>query len=386
MENSVYIVAGARSAIVPSGGLFKNLNYYDLAAPIIEDCLKKIGLPPNKVDELIVSNAIGGGGNPARLVALASGLPQSLAGLSIDRQCVGGLDSLLVGKALIHSGQAQVVIAGGTESHSLRPKRYYKSIGEKKYIHKNQAPFLPSFYNDPLMEVAAAELANQYNISKLEQHEWAIESHVKAMKAKDELSKEIVMIPEVPILHDPFTRSLTMETCQRSKVLSDSVSTANTSVAADGAAFVVLVSEKILNTLSINQALRIIDGKTSGGNPELPGLAPIAVSDFLLKKNHLSSLDLDVIELMEAFAAQAIVCAKELKLPKDRINRSGGSLSRGHPIGASGAVLAVRILNELKNDRKYGLATIAGAGGIATGILFENITFNNLFTKKKSKR
>ena len=106
MENSVYIVAGARSAIVPSGGLFKNLNYYDLAAPIIEDCLKKIGLPPNKVDELIVSNAIGGGGNPARLVALASGLPQSLAGLSIDRQCVGGLDSLLVGKALIHSSIA----------------------------------------------------------------------------------------------------------------------------------------------------------------------------------------------------------------------------------------------------------------------------------------
>lgn len=98
---------------------------------------------------------------------------------------------------------------------------------------------------------------------------------------------------------------------------------------------------------------------------------------MLLKKNQLSVLDLDVIELMEAYAAQAIICAKELKLPIDRINLSGGSLSRGHPIGASGAVLAVRMLNELKNERKIGLATIAGAGGIATGILFENITFNN---------
>ncbi len=377
MKNSVYIVAGARSAIVPSGGLFKNLNYYDLASPVIQHCLNAIGLPPNKVDELIVSNALGGGGNPARLVALASGLPQNLAGLSIDRQCVGGLDSLLVGKDLILSGQAQVVIAGGAESYSLRPKRYYKSLKEKKYIYQSQAPFLPSIYNDPLMEVAAGELANQSNITKTEQHEWAIESHTKALRAKSELSKEIVTIPKAPIDHDPYARSLTMETCQRSKVLSASVSTASTSVAADGAAFVVMVSEKALNTLSIHHALRIIDGKTSGGNPELPGLAPISVNDLLLKKNQLSVLDLDVIELMEAYAAQAIICAKELKLPIDRINLSGGSLSRGHPIGASGAVLAVRMLNELKNERKIGLATIAGAGGIATGILFENITFNN---------
>ena len=204
MKNSVYIVAGARSAIVPSGGLFKNLNYYDLASPVIQHCLNAIGLPPNKVDELIVSNALGGGGNPARLVALASGLPQNLAGLSIDRQCVGGLDSLLVGKALILSGQAQVVIAGGAESYSLRPKRYYKSLKEKKYIYQSQAPFLPSIYNDPLMEVAAGELANQSNITKTEQHEWAIESHTKALRAKSELSKEIVTIPKAPIDHDPY--------------------------------------------------------------------------------------------------------------------------------------------------------------------------------------
>lgn len=373
MENAVYMIAAARTAVAPSGGSFKHLNYDSLAAGVIQHCLKEVGLSNAQVDELIVSNALGAGGNPARHVVLTAGLPKKIAGLSIDRQCVGGLDALLLGKALILSGQAQIVVAGGTESHSLRPKRYYKTVPENDYIYKDQAPFIPPLYADPLMEVAADQLAQKYGISQLEQDTWAIQSHAKALKAKEKLRQEIIKIAEAPIPYDSFTRNLTLETCQRAKAFSASITAANTSVAADGAAFVVLVSEAVYKSLSLKRALRIMDGETSGGNPELPGIAPIAVTKKLLERNRLTSVDIDAVELMEAYAVQAIVCANACGFSSEQINRSGGALSRGHPIGASGAILAVRLFYELERVHSLGLASIAGAGGIASGILFEKV-------------
>ena len=155
--------------------------------------------------------------------------------------------------------------------------------------------------------------------------------------------------------------------------ISASITAANTSVAADGAAFVVLVSEAIYKSLSLKRALRIMDGETSGGNPELPGVAPIAVTKKLLERNRLTSVDIDAVELMEAYAVQAIVCANACGFSSEQINRSGGALSRGHPIGASGAILAVRLFYELERVHSLGLASIAGAGGIASGILFEKV-------------
>lgn len=367
----VYIVAASRTAVVPSGGAFKNLTYEQLAVPPILECIRQSGLQKDDVDELIVSNALGAGGNPARVVALAAGLPDSIAGLSIDRQCVGGLDAILLGKALIASGKAHIVVVGGTESHSLRPKRYFKSDWKSDPEFSEQARFTPWPENDPLMHDAASNLANQFSVDKKLQDQWTTDSHSKAMASREILKNEIVCPKNTNAEYDPYSRALTQKHFQRSNEISDAITAINTSVSADGAAFVVLVSNKIKRKLAIPYTLRLIDGHTLGGNPTLPALAPVAAINQLLAKNHLIPDDLVLIELMEAYAAQAIVCVNKSNLPKERINVSGGSLSRGHPIGASGTVLMVRLFYEFANKNGLGLAAIAGAGGLATALLVE---------------
>lgn len=371
ISTPVYIVAASRTAIAPSGGAFKNLNFEHLATAPILECLRQSGLGLHDVDELIVSNAMAAGGNPARLVALAAGFPNSLAGLSIDRQCVGGLDALLIGQALIASGKADVVVAGGTESHSLRPKRYFKSDWKKDPKFSDQARFTPWPDRDPLMKEAASELAKIYTITAEKQNQWTLESHQKALAAANKLESEITNPIKITLPVDPYARALTKKHFERSKNIAPHISAINTSVSADGAAFVVLVSEKIKKKLSVPYSLQMIDGHTLGGDPTLPALAPVATINQLLAKNHLSPDDLTLIELMEAYAAQSIVCVNESNLPKDRINVSGGSLSRGHPIGASGTVLMVRLFHEFANKNGLGLAAIAGAGGLATALLVE---------------
>jgi len=371
--SSVYIVAASRTAVVPSGGAFKNLNYEQLAVPPILECLRQAGLKKNDVDELVVSNALGAGGNPARIIALAAGLPHSIAGLSIDRQCVGGLDAVLLGKTLIASGKADVVVVGGTESHSLRPKRYFKSDWKSDAKFSEQARFTPWPENDPLMHDAASELASKFAISKIQQDQWTDDSHSKATASRESLKNEIVCPTNTNVPYDPYARTLTQEHFRRSNTISGTITALNTSVSADGAAFLVLVSEKVKNSLSVPYALQILDGHTLGGDPSLPALAPVAAINHLVIKNRLAPNDLALIELMEAYAVQAIVCANECNVPKERINVSGGSLSRGHPIGASGAILAVRLFHEFNHKNGIGLAAIAGAGGIASALLVEKI-------------
>lgn len=367
----VYIVAASRTAISPTGGAFKNLNYEHLAVAPIHHCLQQSGIQASDVDELIVSNALASGGNPARVVALAAGFDNSIAGLTIDRQCVGGLDALLIGQSLIASGKADVIIAGGTESHSLRPKRYFKSDWNSDAIHKEQARFTPWPENDPLMEEAASELVKKFGITAKSQYQWTLESHQKALLAAKNTEKEIAIPEGTSLFYDTYARALTDEHFKRSKNIAPFIRAIDTSVSADGAAFVVLVSEKVRKQLSVPYALRMIDGHTLGGDPSLPAFAPVGAINSLLAKNHLTPNDLELIELMEAYAVQAIVCANESNLPKERINVSGGSLSRGHPIGASGTVLMVRLYHEFASKSGLGLTAIAGAGGIASALLVE---------------
>ncbi|WP_166418957.1 thiolase family protein [Cochlodiniinecator piscidefendens] len=357
---SAFIIAAYRTPIVPRGGAFASLALHDLTSAPILACLETANIAPDQVDELILSNALGAGGNPARIAALASGLPETVAGLSIDRQCCGGLDTLMLAKALISSGQAEIVLAGGAETYSRRPLRAHPNPEGGAAIPYDQAPFTPWPDRDPAMSEAADVLAQTLGISHEAQDAWAVNSHQKARLAQTRMRAEIVS-PIAGITDDPFTRNLTPALAARAPQITGSVTAANTSVAADGAAFCLVVSERIAKHAA--RALRILDGATIGGTPNLPGLAPVAA----IRK--IAPPDLSLTEIMEAYAAQAIACVHGADLDPETVNVGGGSLARGHPIGASGAVLAVRLFHELKTGN--GLAAIAAAGGIGTAVTFQ---------------
>ncbi len=362
---NVYIASAFRSAVTPRGGSLASLEPYELAAPVIKHCLDTINVNPHQVNEIIVGNALGAGGNPARTVALAAKLPSKVAGMSIDRQCCSGLDALLVASALIESGKADVVIAGGVESYSRRPTRYSNPInGEAKPY--DEAPFIPWSSNPPSMAEAADQVAQNLGICKQSQDAWAIESHRKARHNQRFLSQEIVAINGAQ--HDAYTRNLSEAVCQRAKNLSGSISAANTAVAADAAAFCILVSESIANKLQ-QRCVRLIHGLTIGSDPSLPAMACIDAVNSLCQQTGVNTNQLNNIEIMEAYAAQTIACVQQCQLEPSLVNRRGGAIARGHPIGASGAILAVRLFHEATLTRGYGLATIAAAGGIATAML-----------------
>jgi acetyl-CoA C-acetyltransferase len=362
---AAWLVAARRTAVMPRGGAFARLGLADLAAPVLAACLADAGLAPGQVDELVLSNALGAGGNPARLVALAAGLPEGVAGLTLDRQCAGGLDALLIARALVLSGQADVVLAGGVESYSRRPLRFRTDPGGGAAVEYDQPAFVPWPDRDPPMAEAAAALAHALGITRAAQDEWAVQSHAKAMAAQRRLRPETVALPGGAA--DGFTRVLTPALAARARVLAGSITAANAAVAADGAAFGLVVSDRVARGLP--RALRLAGGATLGGRPEEPGLAPIAAIARALGQAGLAAQDLALAEVMEAYAVQAIACVQGAGLDPARVNTRGGALARGHPIGASGAVLAVRLFHDLRAG--HGLATIAAAGGIGTALVLE---------------
>jgi acetyl-CoA C-acetyltransferase len=314
------------------------------------------------VDEVIAANALGAGGNPARRVALAAGLPERVPGLTIDRQCVGGLDALLLARALVDSGAARVVLAGGVESYSRRPLRLATDPDGGPPVPYDQPPFTPWPDRDPGMTEAAAALADRLGLSRTEQEGWAADSHARAMAAGAQ-----GIVPLAGQGHDPFARALRPGLLARAPVLAGSITAATTAVAADAAAFVLVVADEMARP----GALRLGPGRTLGAAPEEPGLAPVPAIRAVLQEAGLRPADLAQVELMEAYAVQAIACAQGALAGLDpaRINPAGGALARGHPIGASGAILAVHLFHGLQAG--FGLAAIAAAGGLGTALIVE---------------
>jgi acetyl-CoA C-acetyltransferase len=358
------LIAARRSPIAPRNGALSHLLAHELAAPVIQAALADCGVAPDQVDELILSNALGAGGNPARVSALAAGLPDRVAGLTIDRQCAGGLDALMLADALVRSGQHQIVIAGGVESYSRRPLRAHTFADGRAPEPYDQAPFTPWPDRDPNMADAADRLAQSQNIDRETQDAWAIRSHQKAMQSKRDLG----ILPLCGVNSDPFTRNLTPRHCARVPQVSGSITAANMAVAADAAAVVVVASAQTANALGL-KGVRILGGQTIGGDPKLPGLAPVAAVQSVLQQTNLRAPDIQTAEIMEAFAVQTIACQRGAGLSPDIVNPDGGALARGHPIGASGAVLAVHLFHQLSQNAGHGLAAIAAAGGLGTALL-----------------
>jgi acetyl-CoA C-acetyltransferase len=355
--------------VAPQGGAFASVELHDLAAPVLQHCLASAGIEADQVDDVILSNALGGGGNPARVAVLAAGLPERVAGLSIDRQCVGGLDAVLLAARLIRSGAVDVVIAGGAESYSRRPLRYRTHTDGSAPTAYDRPPFTPWPDRDPDMHQAANDLAGRMSISRETQDSWAINSHAKARAA--DMSDEITILSTALLDKDAFTRKLTPVLCQRAKQIVGDITAANAAVSADAAAFVVVVSEDVARK-SKARSLRILDGTTLGDDPTLPGLAPVAAIRSALSAAGIAADTLARVEVMEAYAAQAFACVQETGLDPQVTNCGGGALARGHPVGASGAILAVRLYHEMMRTGGSGLAAIAAAGGLGTALLLSD--------------
>ncbi|UWR26783.1 thiolase family protein [Sulfitobacter sp. S223] len=362
---TAYIIAACRSAVVPRGGAFSPLSLDALGAPVLRATLAQSAIDPAQVDEVILSNAIGGGGNPARLVSLAAGLPDHVAGLSIDRQCAGGLDALLLAEALVESNAAQIVVAGGVESYSRRPTRLRTFADGRPAQAYDQPPFTPWPDRDPDMAEAADRLSQTLGITRTQQDNWAIHSHEKALSAVP-YRGEIHPIERQE--RDPFARCLSPALAARAKVVSGTITAANMAVAADGAAFCVVVSEQMYRRLG-HKGIALLGGATRGHAPDMPALAPVAAIEAALTSTGVRTSDITSAEIMEAFAVQAIACVEGAGLNPEYTNMGGGALARGHPIGASGTINAVRLYHTLRANGGTGIAAIAAAGGIATALI-----------------
>lgn len=364
------IVAARRSAVVPRGGALARLQIHDLAAPVLAEVLADAGLDCDQIGEVILANALGGGGNPARLAALAAGLPERVAGLSLDRQCCGGMDAVLLADAVIRGGLHEVVVAGGAESYSRRPLRLRTDPDGGSPVAYDRPPFSPWPGRDPEMAEAAETLARLLAIPRADQDAWTVQSHTRALAARDRLGAEITPVQGQD--HDAFARAISVRTCARAPVLCGSITAANTAVAADAAGLCLLVSGARARRLGL-PGLRVLHGVTLGADPALPGLAPVPAIRAVLAETGLAPGAFAAIEVMEAFAVQAIACVREAGLPPERVNPGGGALARGHPIGASGAINVVRLFHELRAPGQLGLCAIAAAGGLGTALVVERV-------------
>ena len=381
------IAAWARSAVAPLGGAFRNLQSHEIAAPVLRALLQRAGIGPEAVDAVVIGNALGAGGNPARMLALAANLPDRCAALSVDTQCCSGLDAIALAVGMLASGQASVVIAGGVEAWSRAPLRHHRPlhVGDVPVAYERPA-FAPDPARDPDLLQSAADHAAQQHITRVQQDAYAVHSHQRALQSQDFLRDEIVEINGLQ--HDAYPRALTPERAARMPLAVQSaadaaastncaVSTLAISTKADGAALVLLATPQACKDLGLKPQATWLASASVGADPGTPLLAAQVAAQLALQRAGLHSMaELRAIELHDAFAVQGLSFCSALGLRPEAINRRGGGIARGHPIGASGAVALVRLLSDLHHDEApgaRGLAAVAGAGGIGAAVIVERL-------------
>lgn len=374
--NRAFVIAARRTAVAPRGGAFRAVEAHDLAAPVLRACLDDAGVAPDEVEHVILGNALSGGGNVARLAALAANLPPTVPALTLDTQCCSGLDAIQLATRLVESGAAQLVLAGGVESFSRAPLRAVRPGAKSEApVFYDRPPFTPWPARDPDMIAVLAKAAR--GLSRGEQAAFAIESHAKALAARARLESEIV--PVAGLAFDSFTRALTPALCARAPVLhrdgESELDAAGVAVEADAAAVVLVASREWAEAWlkAGHPVCEVFHIRSFAAAPDDP---PGAIDHAL--RDRAAGLDwarLAVVELMEASAGQAMMNARRAGLDPATLNRGGGALARGHPIGASGAILAVRQFHELAGEATgaLGLSAIAAAGGLASLLMLQRL-------------
>ena len=380
------IIAARRTAIGKLGGMHKSRSVDMLTAPLIPAVLADAGLDPESIDEVIIGNAVGGGGNPARLIALAAGLPEAVPALTLDRQCASGLDAIIVAARQIETGAAHAIITGGAESPSTAPWRIAKPSNPYTQLPQffAQATFAPASAVHPNMIEAAENVARQCNISRERQDAFALESHRLAVSAQAQGSIGAEILPlgcaEAEMFDQGPRKGLTASLLARMKPLAapdKSVTAGNSCQISDGAALTLIVSDAVHRRLGYPPGLAFSGAASAGVDPRILGIAAVPAFEKLSARLGIAAADLDAIELNEAFAAQVLATIDLLGLDARAVNTLGGALAYGHPYGASGAILAVRLFtrlvrNNTGSESRHGVAMIAAAGGVGTAALFHS--------------
>lgn len=381
--NKAVIVAAKRTAIGKIGGVFKHVTPETLGAHVIQSLLTEIPIATNQIDEVFLGNAIGPGGNIARLTTLTAGLPVEIPAVTIDRQCGSGLEAINMACRHIQAGTGNIYMAGGVESTSLAPWKIEKpaSLYETPTLY-SRARFSPESIGDPDMGIAADHVADAFQISREAQDNFAYESHQKAIRAQKEgrFSKEIVPVNGIDTDQGPRESvSLRMLSRFRPSFTADGTVTAGNACAInDGAAAVLIMSEKKCLELGLTPIMTFTDAASAGVDPNLLGIGPIPAVKKLLKRTEQTIDQIDLIEFNEAFASQVLASINELHIPQEQLNLGGGALAFGHPYGASGAILVVRLCTEIqRTDAKSALATLGIGGGLGLATLFERYEGND---------
>ena len=386
-----YIVNGYRTAVTKAKrGGFNYTSPVDFGAAVINYLIDNTpGFDPGLVEDLIVGNAVPEaeqGLQMARWVSMRSNLPMEIPGVTVNRYCGSGIETISMAVAKIKAGLADCIIAGGTESMSLVPTTGFKTV-PNYHIAKDHGDYFLG------MGLTAEEVSVKYGISREDQDEFSLQSHKKAVHAINEgkFKNQIVPVEVEKVDFDPATNKRVTSTSivdtdegprqdTNLKVLSKlkpafknggTVTAGNSSQTSDGASFVLVMSEKLVNQLNLTPQARLLSCVSVGVHPRYMGIGPVAAVPKALSKAGLSLKDIELIELNEAFASQSLAVIRELGLDSETVNVNGGAISLGHPLGCTGAKLTVQILEELKlRKQKYGMVTacIGGGQGIASVI------------------
>ena len=391
----VVISEPLRTAIGAFGGILKDTPAPKLGSTVVKEILERTGIDPKEIEDCIMGNILsaGQGMNTSRQVALDAGLPTETPAFTINRVCGSGVQSVALAAQAIKAGDADAIIAGGTENMNQAPfylqkARYGYRMGmpKEEIVDGMVYDGLWDIFNDYHMGVTAENLAEAYNLSKEEQDEFAYKSQMKCKEAmesgrfKDEIVP--VMIPQRradPMAFDTDEHpkgDTTKEGLAKLRAVfkvGGTVSAGNASGINDGAAAVLVTSDKKAKVLGLKPYASIVSYAVAGVDPSIMGIGPVPAIQKALDKAKLSLDDIDLFELNEAFAAQSLAVLKDLPIPEEKINVNGGAIALGHPIGASGTRILVTLLHEMKKRKKAkrGLAALCIGGGMGIAIIVE---------------
>ena len=387
-----YIIAGFRTAVTKAKrGGFRFYRPDDLAVDVIKGLLATVPeLEPKRVDDLIVGNAVPEaeqGLQVGRMISVRA-LGISVPGMTVNRYCASGLETIAIATAKIRTGMADCIIAGGTESMTMVPTSGWKTVPAYSVASET-----PDYYLG--MGLTAEAVAKEYNITREQQDEFSLHSHQKAKNAIDSgfFKSGILPMPVEEVYVDKNNkkqkRSFVVDTDEgvRADTSLDAlaklkpvfaqggtVTAGNSSQTSDGAAFVIVMSEKMMNELNLKPIARLVNCVSAGVHPRVMGVGPIEAVPKVLERAAMNLSQIDLVELNEAFASQSLAVIKTLELDPGKVNINGGAIALGHPLGCTGAKLTVQIINDMKRlNKKYGIVTACVGGGQGIAGIIENL-------------
>jgi len=394
LMSNVFTLSAVRTPIGRFGGSLLPLTASDMGVVAAKAALERAGVRPEQVEETIFGNArqAGGGPNPARQISIRSGVPKEVPAYTVNMACASSMKSIVLGAQEIAIGHLDCVLAGGTESMSRLP--YYLDGARWGYRLGNQE-LVDGMYRDgffcPMAKMVMGEtaelLAEQYKISREEQDQYALCSQRRAERAQSSgrFDAEIVPVtidskkgPQVFARDEHLYLGATLEKMAKLPPVfskTGTITAGNSSGITDGAAAVVVASERFVRENDLKPLARIIGATSVGVDPRTMGIGPVPAMRKLQEKTGLHVADYDLIELNEAFAAQVLACDRELHFDHDKLNVNGGAIALGHPIGCTGARITVTLVHEmLKRRAKKGVATLCVSGGLGMAMAIENVT------------